>query len=160
MSNLPDKFQGIKLDHEGFKLSTRDREIALAMLLRSYTGETVEEVATRFDMSRDNVYRIMKKEEFSIFQSVLYEEIFKGLYGKAVLVLSDVLENAPTSQKLKAVQMILQASGKLKQEVTHEIKPAKKQTLEDLQREADILEMELELLEEKPRKIIDTEEME
>lgn len=158
MSNLPDRFEGVNLDIEGFKLSMRDREIAFAVLMRSYTGETMQEIADRFGMGRENLYRIINKPEVSTFQAQITEQVFSGLYQKAVFVLSDTLENAPTALKLKAVQLVLQASGKLKENHVHEIKPVKGKTLQELEEEMEVLQMEVELL-DNPRKIIDVEEL-
>lgn len=148
LPSVKEKFSTIKLEHDGFKLNQKERELALAMLMRPYTKESVTTIAQRFGMSRVGVYEVIKKSngEFERFQAQLYDDMFQDLYGKAVFVLHEVLATAPTSQKLKAIQMILQASGKLKGETTLTLAPTRNITLEELQKEAEVLEMERELL--------------
>ncbi|MFX3624018.1 MAG: hypothetical protein ACE3JP_08255 [Ectobacillus sp.] len=149
--NPADRFSTVKLDHDGFKLTLKEREIALAMLIRSQTGETVEQIGERFGMTRDGVYQIIKRNpDFKRFQAHILEEMFGALFGEAVLVLQEALSpKYPMSQRLKAVGYVLQSQGRLKNEHTLEVKQPK--TLEELEaeqkeRERQILELEKELL--------------
>lgn len=148
-------FSSIKLDVDGFKLSLKERELALAMVVRCYTKETVQEIADRLGYSREALYKVIQRnEDFDRFQAYLYEQLFSDLYGKAVVVLHDIIDNShSSSQKLKAVQLILQAHGKFKNEHNVTVEPKRDLTLEELEqemkeREAKIEQLEKELLED------------
>ena len=49
-----EKFETITLeDEQGFKLTMKERNVALYMLVRSETGMTVQQIADHFGMSRN-----------------------------------------------------------------------------------------------------------
>jgi predicted transcriptional regulator len=148
MANLPERFTTVKLDVDGFRLSPKERELALAMLVRSYTGETVEKIAERFDITRDGVYAIIKKnDDFKRFQAHIYDQLFEELFGKAVLVLHEILDTtkSPATQ-LKTVELILKASGRLTQETRVTVEANQQQIETQAERERRIIELEKELL--------------
>ena len=142
---IPERFSTVKLDVDGFRLTLRDREIALLMTTRSTTKMTVDDIAEMYGVSRQMIYKLAKQEEFKKFQAYILEEIYSELFGKAVQELHDILDNSKShSVKLKAVQLVFQSTGRLKQE--HEIEVKQPKDLNQLERE--VLEMERELLED------------
>lgn len=157
-NNLPalpelEKFSTVKLDYDGFRLTLKERDIALLMATRSTTKMTVQDIADSYGVTRDRIYKLARQDDFKRFQQHLLEEVFDELFGKAVQSLHDIMDNSKSDAlKLKAIQMILSANGKFKHEHSITVEPPKKpMTLEELEvdrhrRILEIEELEKELL--------------
>jgi DNA-binding Lrp family transcriptional regulator len=134
----------VNIQTDAFKLSERDKQIALALVMKSFTGESVEQVAQRFDLTRDGVHKMIRRQEkeFKRFQAYIHEQLFAGLYEKTLVVLHDALDNAPMSQKIKVAKMVLLSQGKINQ--SHHVVEVKQTTdLDQLEKEVADLEQDL-----------------
>jgi predicted transcriptional regulator len=142
-----EQFSTITLEDEnGFRLSFKERQVALVMLVRSETGMTVQQIADYFGVTRQQIYKIVRKPEVKRYQQHLNEQIFDDLFGDAVKTLKDILKgNVSPSLKLKAVDLVFKGKGLYKQEMTHKIEQSNQpKSLDDLERE--VIDLEGELL--------------
>ncbi|MDR7076192.1 putative DNA-binding protein YlxM (UPF0122 family) [Neobacillus niacini] len=148
-SNLPAEFEqysSVKIeDNDGLKLSMRQREIAFLVAIKSTTKMSMQDIADRYQISREMVYRETRTPDFQKYLKKITEDIYGEMFTLATLAMKDILENGSNAHKIKVIGYVLQAEGKLKNDHTLEIKQHQ-QTLTDLEKEVEVLEMELELL--------------
>lgn len=157
MNQLPkhveDKFTSVKFAHDGFKLTPKERDLAIALAMRSYTGETVDQIAERFHMSRNGVYGIIRNNpDFKRFQHELTQLLFDEMLEEAKFVVRGMLREKSPSMRFKAAELIFKSAGMLKSETTVKVEPPKQHmTLDELEQEQEdrmrrIIELEKELL--------------
>jgi AcrR family transcriptional regulator len=106
---------------------------------------TVDEVAERVGVTPRTIYRWKQDRDFIAYQNSVAEVAMEDAIAEAYTELKNLLRHGNSEKtKLEALKLILQNRGKLKDthEHTHEVKQT--QSLDDL--EAEIIEMEKELL--------------
>lgn len=143
---LPENLPAIDLEGaKGFPdLSLRDRQIGLMLATRSIHKKTMKEIAEDFGINRQRLYKIADRKDTKLFVKHIEERMFEELFGLAVIELKDIMEHEKSrSVKLKAVSLIMQASGRMKQEHIHELKQPMK-SLDELERE--VIELEEDVL--------------
>lgn len=147
MSNRPAVYETVTLDHDGYSLTMRDRQICMDMTMRSLTKRTVKDIAESYGVSVEAIYKVTHKKDYKRFQKYLMEQVFEDMTQKAIVELDNMLEQSTSpSIKLKVIQTILSASGKMQN--SHDVTVKVEQQETQLERERRILEMEKKLLED------------
>jgi AcrR family transcriptional regulator len=136
MSQLPSKN----------KLTLSQRRCAEILATNDIHKMTIAQIANEIGVDPRTIYRWKKDPEFIAYQNSIAEQAMEDFLAETYATLKQLLrEGRSEKTKLEAIKLVLQNRGKLvdKQEHVHEVKQTK--TLEEL--EAEVIEMENELLE-------------
>jgi AcrR family transcriptional regulator len=127
------------------KLTGSQRHAAELFATIDVHKKTNAEIAEECGVSERTVYRWKQDPEFIAFQNAIAEHYMEDVISEAYARLKTLLRDGKSEKtQLEALKLILQNRGKLKEshEHKHEVKQAK--SLDEL--EAEVFEMEQELL--------------
>jgi DNA-binding MarR family transcriptional regulator len=126
-------YDGITIDSPKYRLKYHEREMCVMYTLKHHTGMTSDEIAEKFDTTRANLYRILKKPEAQQFMSDVSNQLLSSLFATAVCEMEKILKTSHSeSNKIKVLEMVLKTQGKFKETLDISVKP---EHVFDLERE-------------------------
>jgi predicted DNA-binding protein YlxM (UPF0122 family) len=142
-----EEFESVPLDSQGFNLSHRDRLICLLYTTKETTGMATQEIAEKFEITRQRVYAITRKQEAKAYMSHLNDLMFEELFQDVVREMRTILKKSHSeSNKLKAAEMVLKARGVFKNEMTVNVNPHE-EVYDTEQKRKEIIDMDLDSIE-------------
>lgn len=127
------------------QLTASQRRAAEIFATNDVHNMTVQEVADEVGVDKRTVYRWKKDPDFIKYQNDIAEQAMEDFLSEAYNKLKSLLREGQSEKvQLDAIKLVLQNRGKLTQDHEHTIEVKQTQSLDEL--EAEVLEMEKDLL--------------